>query len=186
LPVPGTGVRRLAEAAWPVSGHRCIRPCHQCWPPSRLPNVIRLEYMADPRKEQSAVAAGRADLVNISDEGLPYSPLAIRYPARVHSGLKLLRQLRPILRSSRRPAGERGAGGAAGQPSRRPKTVGTSGPRRHRPGPLGPDLQSVCDRVRLRPGRELPGIPGLRPAARPDLGPVAPHLAPRRFKIKAG
>jgi peptide/nickel transport system substrate-binding protein len=35
------------------------------------------------------VAAGRADLVNISDDGLPYRSLAIRYPARVHPGLTL-------------------------------------------------------------------------------------------------
>ena len=57
--------------------------------PAGYPNVIRLVHMADPRQEQSAVTAGRADLVNISDEGLPYGPLDIRYPARVHSGLKL-------------------------------------------------------------------------------------------------
>jgi len=57
--------------------------------PAGYPNVIRLVHMADPRQEQSAVTAGRADLVNISDEGLPYGPLDIRYPARVLSGLKL-------------------------------------------------------------------------------------------------
>jgi peptide/nickel transport system substrate-binding protein len=51
--------------------------------------VIRFEQMADPRKEQSAVAAGRADLVDISDYGQLYRSLAIRYPARVHAGLKV-------------------------------------------------------------------------------------------------
>jgi peptide/nickel transport system substrate-binding protein len=45
--------------------------------------------MTDPRKEQSAVTAGRADLVAVTDDGLPYRSLAIRYPARVHPGLKL-------------------------------------------------------------------------------------------------
>src|SRR4029077_8884988 len=45
---------------------------------------------------------------------------------------------------------------------------------RHRPGSLGPGLHLVNNGVRLRPGRELPGIPVLlRPAARPDLGPIA-------------
>jgi peptide/nickel transport system substrate-binding protein len=57
--------------------------------------------MADPLQEQSAVAAGRADLVNISDERLPYGPLAIRYPARLHSGLKL--QTVYLFLNTRRP-----------------------------------------------------------------------------------
>jgi peptide/nickel transport system substrate-binding protein len=35
------------------------------------------------------VAAGRADLVDTGANGLPYRPLAIRYPTRIHSGLKL-------------------------------------------------------------------------------------------------
>ena len=40
--------------------------------------------------------------------------------------------------------------------------------------PWVPVLTDVSNRVRLRPGRELPGIPVLlRPAARPDLGPIA-------------
>src|SRR5262249_42236992 len=57
--------------------------------PAGYPSVIRIERMTDHRKEQSAVAAGRADLVDISLDGLPYRPLAIRYPARVHTGLPL-------------------------------------------------------------------------------------------------
>jgi len=69
--------------------------------PAGYPNVIRLVYMADPGQEQSAVAAGRADLVNISDEGLPYGPLDIRYPARLHSGLKL--QTEYLFLNTRRP-----------------------------------------------------------------------------------
>ena len=35
------------------------------------------------------MAAGRADLVDISGNGLPSRPLEVRYPTRVHSGLKL-------------------------------------------------------------------------------------------------
>ena len=33
--------------------------------------------------------AGRADLVDIDENGQPYHPLAVRYPTRVYSGLKL-------------------------------------------------------------------------------------------------
>jgi len=38
----------------------------------------------------------------------------------------------------------------------------------------GLSLQGLASlgRVRLRPGRELPGGPGLRISARPDVGPV--------------
>jgi ABC-type transport system substrate-binding protein len=45
--------------------------------------------MDDPREQQSAVAAGRADLVDFSFDGQSHRSLAIQYPARVHSGLKL-------------------------------------------------------------------------------------------------
>jgi peptide/nickel transport system substrate-binding protein len=58
--------------------------------PAGYPDVIRIEQMADPGKRQSAVAAGRADLMDISFDGQLYRPLAVRYPTRVHSGLKLI------------------------------------------------------------------------------------------------
>ena len=51
--------------------------------------MIRIEQMADPRQQQSAVETGRADLMDISFDGQLYRPLAIRYPTRVHPGLKL-------------------------------------------------------------------------------------------------
>jgi peptide/nickel transport system substrate-binding protein len=57
--------------------------------PAGYPNVIRFEQMADPRKQQSAVAAGRADLLDITWNDQPYLPLALQYPARVHPGLKV-------------------------------------------------------------------------------------------------
>jgi peptide/nickel transport system substrate-binding protein len=57
--------------------------------PAGYPNVIRFEQMADPRQQLSAVAAGRADLVDISVNGQPSRPLAVRYPTRVHSSPKL-------------------------------------------------------------------------------------------------
>jgi len=57
--------------------------------PAGYPNVIQIVRVDDPRKRLSAVAAGRADLVDFSFDGLSHRSLAIRYPARVHSGLKL-------------------------------------------------------------------------------------------------
>jgi YVTN family beta-propeller protein len=92
--LPGTGPYMISRYR-PNSALTLVRnPYFRQWSyaaqPAGYPNVIRLVHMADPGKEQSAVAAGRADLVDISDEGLPYGPLAIRYPARVHSGLKLV------------------------------------------------------------------------------------------------
>jgi len=92
--LPGTGPYMISRYR-PNSALTLVRNPHfRQWSyaaqPAGYPNVIRLVHMADPRKEQSAVAAGRADLVNISDEVLPYGPLATRYPARLHSGLKLL------------------------------------------------------------------------------------------------
>ena len=54
--------------------------------PAGYPSVIRYEEMAYPNAQESAVIAGRADLM-IAD-GADQS-LAIHYPARVHLGLKV-------------------------------------------------------------------------------------------------
>ena len=91
--LPGTGPYMISQYG-PKSGLTLVRnPYFRQWSyaaqPAGYPNVIRVERMADPSKEQSAVAAGRADLVAVTDDGLPYRSLAIHYPARVHSGLKL-------------------------------------------------------------------------------------------------
>jgi peptide/nickel transport system substrate-binding protein len=56
--------------------------------PAGYPSRIRIEQIADSRAQQSAVAAGRADLVDITWNNQPYLPLALHYPARVHTGLK--------------------------------------------------------------------------------------------------
>ena len=57
--------------------------------PAGYPDVIRLQQVADPRRQQSMVAAGRADVVEISQNGQLYRTLAMQYPTRIHSGLKL-------------------------------------------------------------------------------------------------
>ena len=54
--------------------------------PAGYPSVIRFERVASPGQQQSAVIAGRADLVDIFLNG---QSLAARYPTRVHAGLKL-------------------------------------------------------------------------------------------------
>jgi YVTN family beta-propeller protein len=91
--LPGTGPYMISHYG-PKSSLTLVRnPYFRQWSyaaqPAGYPNEIRIERMTDPRKEQSAVTAGRADLVAVTDDGLPYRSLAIRYPARVHSGLKL-------------------------------------------------------------------------------------------------
>jgi ABC-type transport system substrate-binding protein len=91
--LPGTGPYMISRYR-PGSSLTLVRnPYFRQWSyaaqPAGYPNVIRIVHMTDPRKEQSAVAAGRADFVDITSDGLPYRSLAIRYPARVHPGLKL-------------------------------------------------------------------------------------------------
>jgi peptide/nickel transport system substrate-binding protein len=89
--LPGTGPYMISQYR-PGSSLTLVRnPRFRQWSyaaqPAGYPHVIRFEQVADPGRQQSAVAAGRADLVDIS--GQPSRPLAVRYPTRVHSGLKL-------------------------------------------------------------------------------------------------
>ena len=91
--LPGTGPYMISRYR-PGSSLTLVRnPYFRQWSyaaqPAGYPDVIRIEQMADPRQQQSAVAAGRADVVDVSLDGQLYRPLAIRYPTRVHSGLKL-------------------------------------------------------------------------------------------------
>jgi YVTN family beta-propeller protein len=57
--------------------------------PAGYPSVIRFERLASAAQQQSAVIAGRADLVDMFLNGQSYHDLATRYPTRVHAGLKL-------------------------------------------------------------------------------------------------
>jgi YVTN family beta-propeller protein len=91
--LPGTGPYMISQYR-PDSSLTLVRNPHfRQWSyaaqPAGYPNVIRFEQMADPGQQQSAVAAGRADLVDTSLNGQPSRPLAVRYPTRVHSSLKL-------------------------------------------------------------------------------------------------
>ena len=57
--------------------------------------------MADRGKQVAAVAAGRADLVDTSFNGLSYTSLANRYPARVHPGYKVFTRF--VVLNTRQP-----------------------------------------------------------------------------------
>ena len=90
--LPGTGPYMISQYR-PKSSLTLVRnPYYRQWSyaaqPAGYPDGIRFEQIADPGRQQSAVAAGRADLVDITWNGQPYRPLAIQYPTRVHPGLK--------------------------------------------------------------------------------------------------
>ena len=91
--MPGTGPYKISQYQPNRSLTLVRNPYFRQWSfaaqPAGYPNVIRFEQMADPGKQQAAVIAGRADLVDIDENGQPYHPLAVRYPTRVYSGLKL-------------------------------------------------------------------------------------------------
>ncbi len=91
--LPGTGPYMISRYR-PDSSLTLVRnPGFSQWSyaaqPVGYPDVIRFEQMAGPRQQESAVADGRADVVDITLNGLPYRPLAIRYPTRVHSSIEL-------------------------------------------------------------------------------------------------
>jgi peptide/nickel transport system substrate-binding protein len=93
--LPGTGPYMISRYR-PDSSLTLVRnPRFRQWSyaaqPAGYPDVIRFEQMADPRQQEQAVEAGRADLVDTTSfNGQPSRPLAIRYPTRVHSTPKLI------------------------------------------------------------------------------------------------
>jgi YVTN family beta-propeller protein len=91
--LPGTGPYQIASYVPKRSLTLKRNPYFRQWSyaaqPAGYPNLIRFEQLADPRMQQSAVAVGRADLVDISWNGQPYAPLAIRYPGRLYPGFRI-------------------------------------------------------------------------------------------------
>jgi ABC-type transport system substrate-binding protein len=89
--LPGTGPYKIAQYRPKASLTLVRNPYFRQWSyaaqPAGYPDVIRFQQITDPGKLQSAVAAGRADIVDISMNGLPYRPLAVRYPARIYPGV---------------------------------------------------------------------------------------------------
>jgi peptide/nickel transport system substrate-binding protein len=88
--LPGTGPYMIAsyrpKRSLTLQRNPCFRQYSYAAQPTGYPGVIRFEQMADPGRQLAAVAAGRADLVDISWNGQSYASLAIRYPARVDGG----------------------------------------------------------------------------------------------------
>jgi peptide/nickel transport system substrate-binding protein len=89
--LPGTGPYMISQYQ-PQSSLTLVRnPNFHQWShaaqPAGYPDLIRIDQIADPGAQESAVAAGRADLVEVTGER--YGPLHRRYPDQVHPGLKL-------------------------------------------------------------------------------------------------
>ena len=89
--LPGTGPYMISQFRPNESVTLVRNPHFRQWSyaaqPAGYPSVIRYERMASPNRQESAVNAGRADLALLlsGDD----QSLAVRYPARVHFGLRL-------------------------------------------------------------------------------------------------
>jgi peptide/nickel transport system substrate-binding protein len=89
--LPGTGPYKISRYRPHASVTLVRNPYFRQWSyaaqPAGYPNVIRFDQVAGPAKQESAVIAGRADLTAVyTNIG---QSLATRYPARVHTTLKL-------------------------------------------------------------------------------------------------
>ena len=91
--LPGTGPYMISKYRPNASLTLVRNPYFRQWSyaaqPAGYPSVIRFERVTSAARQQSAVIAGRADLVNIFLNGQSYRDLAARYPTRIHAGLKL-------------------------------------------------------------------------------------------------
>jgi YVTN family beta-propeller protein len=90
--IPGTGPYMISQYRRNASLTLVRNPYFRQWSyaaqPAGYPDVIRFEQIVNPVKQEAAVLAGRADLVDIAENSQPYHPLAIRYPTRLHPGFK--------------------------------------------------------------------------------------------------
>jgi YVTN family beta-propeller protein len=101
--LPGTGPYKIAQyrpngpysksqyrpnASLTLVGNPYFRQWSYAAQPPGYPDVIRLKRIANPKRSQSEVIAGRADMVDLLLNGLPSHNLAVRYPTRLHSGPK--------------------------------------------------------------------------------------------------
>jgi len=91
--LPGTGPYMISRYRPNATMTLVRNPYFRQWSyaaqPAGYPDVIRFEQVAGAARQQSAVAAGRADLVDLYLNPQPYPDLAARYPTRVHAGLML-------------------------------------------------------------------------------------------------
>jgi YVTN family beta-propeller protein len=90
--LPGTGPYKISQYRLHASVTLVRNPYFRQWSyaaqPGGYPSVIRFDRVAGPVRQESAVIAGRADLMTATYSGNGQS-LATRYPARVHTSLKL-------------------------------------------------------------------------------------------------
>jgi peptide/nickel transport system substrate-binding protein len=88
--LPGTGPYMISRYRPNASFTLVRNPYFRQWSyaaqPAGYPSVIRFEQVISPAKQQAAVVAGRADLMQI---GVDDQSLATRYPTRVHSALTM-------------------------------------------------------------------------------------------------
>jgi YVTN family beta-propeller protein len=91
--LPGTGPYMISKYRPNTSLTLVRNPYFHQWSyaaqPAGYPSIIRFERVTSTAQQQSAVIAGRADLVDIFLNGQSYRDLAARYPTRIHAGLKL-------------------------------------------------------------------------------------------------
>jgi len=120
--------------------------------PAGYPSVIRYELVAKQSKQESAVTAGRADLVQFDEND---ESLAVRYPARVHFGLKLTTSM-----PSSTPASRRLPNIKAGKPLTTPI-----------------DRAQMLQVTRLAPGPGHRDVPGCFPADFPGHRSYCPYTA---------
>jgi YVTN family beta-propeller protein len=91
--LPGTGPYMISQYRPGVSFTLVRNPYFRQWSyaaqPAGYPDVIYFKRMADPGAQIAAVTAGTADLAGIGGNAQASRDLGVRYPTRVHSGLKV-------------------------------------------------------------------------------------------------
>jgi YVTN family beta-propeller protein len=90
--LPGTGPYMISQYRPGASFTLVRNPRFRQWSyaaqPAGYPDIIRFDHVADPRRQLSAVTAGRADLVDLLANSQPSRGLGLRYPTRLHSSLR--------------------------------------------------------------------------------------------------
>lgn len=101
--LPGAGPYMISRYRPKASLTLVRNPYFRQWSyaakPAGYPSVIKYEQVTSQRKQESAVIADRADLAELGGNN---QSLAIRYPTRVHVGLKMGRPMRFSTPASRR------------------------------------------------------------------------------------
>jgi YVTN family beta-propeller protein len=91
--LPGTGPYMISQYRPNTSFTLVRNPYFRQWSyaaqPVGYPDIIRFDHVANPSKQLSAVTAGRTDLVDLGVNGQSSRRLAVRYPTRLYSSLKV-------------------------------------------------------------------------------------------------